>query len=126
MGRAVSAKNNETSPLFCYGHIEIWEAGMRLFDNAPTPAKPLREVRLTAINFIADAVNRTLDLKEIADNALHAIIAVTELDAGAVFTWHEADQTVRLFAWRGMSEAFARQVTVLRKGDDATIDSVLD
>ena len=51
---------------------------MRLFDNSSTNTKPLREVRLTAINFIADAVNRTLDLKEIADNALHAIIAVTE------------------------------------------------
>jgi PAS domain S-box-containing protein len=99
---------------------------MKLFDSTAATPKPLREVRLTAINFIADAVNRTLDLKEIADNALHAILAVTQLDAGAVYMWQDSDEVLRLFAWRGVSEAFVRQVTTIRKGEDGTIDAVLE
>ncbi len=85
-----------------------------------------RDTRLTAISFVADAVNRTIDLKEIADNALHAILAVMELDAGAVYLWQEREGELRLFAWRGISEAFARQATAVRKGDDAVIDAVLE
>src|SRR5437867_9147876 len=99
---------------------------MKIFESNAPAIKPLRDVRLTAINFVADAINRTVDLKEIADNAVHAIVAVTELDAGAVYVWQDSDQALRLFAWRGISEAFARQVATLRKGDDATIDAVLD
>jgi PAS domain S-box-containing protein len=85
-----------------------------------------RDPRLTALNFIADAVNRSLDLKEIADNAIHAILSVTKLDAGAVYLWNADDGALRLFSWRGLSEAFTRQVTVFRKGDNATIDAVLN
>ena len=99
---------------------------MKLFETNTADVKPLRDIRLTAINFVADAVNRTLDLKETADNAVHAIVAVTELDAGAVYVWQDSDQALRLFAWRGISEAFARQVATLRRGDDSTIDAVLD
>ncbi len=100
--------------------------GMKLFESNAPEVKPPRDVRLTAINFVADAINRTVDLKEIADNAVHAIVAVTQLDAGAVYVWQESDQALRLFAWRGVSEAFARQVATVRKGEDATIDAVLD
>ncbi|MGD0651154.1 MAG: GAF domain-containing protein [Verrucomicrobiia bacterium] len=99
---------------------------MKLFDSSAPAARPLREVRLAAINFIADAVNRTLDLKEIADNALHAILSVTKLDAGAMYVWQASDEVLRLFAWRGISEAFARQAMTLRKGDDSTVDAVLE
>ena len=38
---------------------------MKLSDGSASSPKPLRDQRLTAINFVADAVNRTLDLKEI-------------------------------------------------------------
>src|ERR1041385_5689391 len=99
---------------------------MKLFESHAPVVKPLRDSRLTAINFVADAINRTVDLKEIADNAVHAIVAVTELDAGAVYIWQDSDECLRLFAWRGISEAFARQVSTLRKGDDPTIDAVLE
>lgn len=99
---------------------------MKLFEPAAIAPKPLRDPRLTAINFVADAVNRTLDLKEIADNALDAVLAVMKMDAGAVYIWQDTDQSLHLFAWRGLSEAFARQVTRLRRGDDATVDAVLD
>jgi len=44
-----------------------------------------RDARLTAVNFVADAVNRALDLKEIADNALHGVLAVMRLMRGGVY-----------------------------------------
>jgi PAS domain S-box-containing protein len=98
---------------------------MKPVESPPATLRPLRDARLTAINFVADAVNRTLDLKEIADNALHAILAVMKLDAGAVYIWQDKEQVLRLFAVRGISEAFARQVDKLPKGENDIIDAVL-
>jgi PAS domain S-box-containing protein len=97
---------------------------MKLLSNTLT-ASGSRDPRLTALNFVADAVNRSVNLKEIADNAIHAILATTQLDAGAVYLWNAEDGALRLFSWRGLSEAFTRQVTVFHKGDNATIDAVL-
>ena len=85
-----------------------------------------RDFRLTAIRFVADAVNRTLDLREIADNALDSVLAVTRLDAGAVYRWVEEDAALHLYAWRSLTEAFTRQVMVIRRGDDALVDAVLE
>jgi PAS domain S-box-containing protein len=98
---------------------------MKLPDPTTSVPKPLRDPRLTAINFVADAINRTLNLKEIADNALDAILAVMKVDAGAVYIWQDADKALHLFAWRGLNDAFVRQVTVLHKGTEI-IDAVLN
>src|SRR5580704_91652 len=98
---------------------------MKLPDPTTSASKPLRDPRLTAINFVADAINRTLNLKEIADNALDAILPVMKVDAGSVHIWQDTDKALHLFAWRGLGEAFAREVTVLHKGTEV-IDSVLN
>lgn len=98
---------------------------MKPGESSGATIRPLRDARLTAINFVADAINRTLDLKEIADNALHAILAVMKLDAGAVYIWQDTERVLRLFALRGISEAFARQVDKLPKGQDEIVDAVL-
>ncbi len=89
-------------------------------------ARPTRDARLAAINFVADAINRTVDLREIADNALHAVLSATGLDAGSVYVWTHDEQALRLFAHRGISEAFARLVSRLHKGDDPNVDAVLE
>lgn len=65
--------------------------------------------RLTAIRFVADAVNRVLDLREVADNALHAVLAVMEFDGGAIYVCAGASSRLKLFTSRGLSEAFVRQ-----------------
>src|SRR5580693_5465960 len=98
---------------------------MKLPDPTSPAPKPLRDPRLTAINFVADAINRTLNLKEIADNALDAILAVMKVDAGAVYIWQDSDKALHMFAWRGLNEAFARQVKVVHKGTEV-IDAVLN
>jgi two-component sensor histidine kinase len=64
-----------------------------------------RALQLTAINFVADAVNRSLDLKEIADNALHAILSVMPLDAGALYIRPPPAAGLSLFAARGLTAA---------------------
>jgi len=99
---------------------------MKLFDAETPRPRATRNARLTAINFVADAINRTVDMREIADNALHAILAVTGLDAGVVYVWAEDERALRLFAHRGVSETFARQVSRVRKGDNPAVDLVLD
>ncbi|HXI83013.1 MAG TPA: GAF domain-containing protein [Verrucomicrobiae bacterium] len=98
---------------------------MKSPDPTTSAPKPLRDPRLTAINFVADAINRTLNLKEIADNALDAILAVMKVDAGSVYIWQDTDKALHMFAWRGLNEAFVRQVTVLPKGTEI-IDAVLN
>ena len=87
--------------------------------------RPVRDPRLTAINFVADAVNRSVELKEIAENALHAIISLNKADGAALYLWQAADESLRLFVSRGISEAFVRQVAIVRKGANATMDAVL-
>jgi two-component sensor histidine kinase len=98
---------------------------MRWLTKTQKPPRVLHDARLTAVNFIADAVNRTLDLREITENALHAVLAVTRLDGGAMFRWQAEEGILRLFAARGLSEAFTRQVTTIRRGDDPRVDAVL-
>ena len=82
---------------------------MKIPDSTVSGSKPLRDPRLTAINFVSDAVNRTLDLKEIADNALDSVLAVMKVDAGAVYIWQDIDHALHLFAWRGLSEDVCAQ-----------------
>jgi two-component sensor histidine kinase len=95
-------------------------------DKKSANGSAMRDFRLTAIRFVADAVNRTLDLREIADNALDAVLAVTRLDAGAMYRWVAEDAALHLYAWRGLTEAFTRQVMVIRRGDDSMVDAVLE
>ena len=98
--------------------------------NSPQPngAAPTagHDPRLTAINSVADAVNRSLDLREIAKNALDSILTSMQVDACAVSVWQEADQALHLLAWHGLNEVFNRRLTLVRKGEDVDIDAVLN
>ena len=98
---------------------------MKIPDSTVSGSKPLRDSRLTAINFVSDAVNRTLDLKEIADNALDSVLAVMKVAAGAVYIWQDVDHALHLFAWRGLSETFVPKVAVLQRGTEV-IDALLN
>ena len=99
---------------------------MNSSDSSASGQKSLRDPRLTAINFVADAVNRALDLREIAKNALDAILASMKVDACAVSIWQDADQALHLFAWHGLREVFVRRLMLVHKGEDTDIDAVLN
>jgi PAS domain S-box-containing protein len=99
---------------------------MKIFESIGREREQRRDPRLTAINFVADAVNRSLDLREIADNALDAILAVMHLDAAALYHWDTSLVGLRLFAHRGVSESFARQARTVTKGADLDVDKALE
>ncbi len=92
---------------------------------AQTNPQPTGDPRLVAVNFVADAINRAIDLEEIADNALSAVLAVMKLDAGAVYFWEEDPQCLRLFAWRGLPETLVQQACQIPRGREALFDEVL-
>ena len=123
-GRHYRRECGEKSLLFCY-RIEVAGLTMKIPDGTVSGSKPLRDPRLTAINFVSDAVNRTLDLKEIADNALDSVLAVMKVDAGSVYIWQDTDQALHLFACRGLSETFVPKIAILQKGTEV-IDAVLN
>src|ERR1035441_6872487 len=97
---------------------------MKIPGSTVSGSKPLRDPRLMAFNFVSDAVNRTLDLKEIADNALDSVLAVMKVDAGMVYIC-QVDHALHLFAWRGLSETLEPKVAVLSGGTEV-IDAVLN
>jgi PAS domain S-box-containing protein len=99
---------------------------MKLFDAHSEGSQAIRDARLTAISFVSDAINRTVDLSEIADNALHAILAVTGFDTGTVYVWAEEEQLLRLYAHRGFPEELVRCLTQIRRGEYPVVDTVLE
>jgi two-component sensor histidine kinase len=42
-----------------------------------------------------------------------------------MYTWEEENGALYLYAWRGLTEAFVRQVKIIRRGEDMVLDEVL-
>ena len=88
---------------------------MKLFDSQSSLRGSARDAGLTAINFVADAINRSVDLREIATNALHALTAVTHLEAGAVYLWDDDKDVLQLHSSHGISAALSQQLARLKR-----------
>lgn len=82
--------------------------------------------RLTALSFVSDAVNRSLDVREIADNALHTILAVMKLHAGVVYSWDQGAKVLRPCACRGLPDELSRSLAIIPQGENALVDAVLE
>ena len=98
---------------------------MKLFDQNLTTHRSPHDARLTAINFVADAINRSLDLREIARNALDAMSAITHLEAGAIYMWDTGEQVLKLHSARGISAALAAQLARVPRIADSWVDATL-
>ena len=99
---------------------------MKLFDPKINPQQPTRDARLTAINFVADAINRALDLREIAVNALDAMCAVTRMEAGAVYMWDDEERVLKLHSSHGLPVKLAQQLSKVHRGESGLVEAVLD
>ena len=101
----------------------IWR--INLFNTQAPLQSPPRDARLTAINFVADAINRTVDLREIAVNALHALSAVTHLEAGAIFLWDDDKRTLQLHSSHGIAAPLAQQLAQVKRDETALVVDVM-
>ncbi len=67
-----------------------------------------RNQQLSIINAVATTVNQSLQLEDILDRSLEAVLRLTEVDMGAVFLYEEYQGSLRLMAYRGISEEAAQ------------------
>ena len=83
------------------------------------------DARLTAINFVADAINRALDIREIASNALAALTAITHMEAGAIYLWDPDEQVLKLHTAHGIVTTLAEQLARVPRTADRLVDAAL-
>jgi signal transduction histidine kinase len=69
-----------------------------------------RHEQLSIVNAVARAVNQSLDLADILNLALDAVLRLTAVDAGAIFLRQELLGRLELLAHRGFSAEAARAV----------------
>jgi len=98
---------------------------MKLFDTNTAAQSPTRDAGLTAINFVADAINRAVDLHEIAGNALHGLTAVTHLEAGAVYLWDDDKRALQLHSSHGIPLALAQQLAQVKRDEPGLVADVM-
>ena len=98
---------------------------MKLIDRNLTTHRSPHDARLTAINFVADAINRALDLREIARNALDAMSAITHMEAGAIYMWDTGEQVLKLHSAHGISATLAEQLARLPRIAGSWVDATL-
>jgi signal transduction histidine kinase/HAMP domain-containing protein len=67
-----------------------------------------RNQQLSILNTLASTVNQSLDLEEILQRSLDAVLTLTEVDVGAVFLLEGLHGGLTLMASRGLSEEAAR------------------
>jgi PAS domain S-box-containing protein len=76
-----------------------------------------RTQELAALNAIAAAVSRSLDLEEILRDALDRSMEVVGADAGAAYRLEEDEQTLTMAAHRGLSDSFVRHTSRMTLDD---------
>jgi len=64
-----------------------------------------------ALHYIADTINRTLDLREMLNGVLKKVLDVTETDAGSIYLVDEAAGEIDLLAYIGLSGDFVAETS---------------
>jgi len=76
-----------------------------------------RTKELSALNTIAQTVNRSLNLQEILDSTLEKILDVMHVEIGIIHTWDAALGRSSLRAHRGLSNEQVRSAAPVEPGD---------
>jgi len=76
-----------------------------------------RNEELAALNIIAAAVSNSLNLQEVLERALDKVLAVTGVDADAIYLLDQQAEELVLAAYRGVPQKVAAQVRILPVGN---------
>ena len=98
---------------------------MNFSSTTATAPRSTHDARLTAINFVADAINRSLDIHEIATNALAAMTAITHMEAGAIYMWDPDEQALKLHNSHGIAETLAEPLARVPRTAGGLVDAAL-
>jgi PAS domain S-box-containing protein len=74
--------------------------------------------RIEALHAIAQTASRTLELEELLDTALAAIIEVMNADVGGIYLIDMAQKELVLKTYSGLSEESANRVAVIKLNED--------
>ena len=98
---------------------------MNFSSTTSTAPRTTHDARLTAINFVADAINRALDIREIATNALAAMTAITHMEAGAIYMWDPDERVLKLHNSHGVATTLAEQLARVPRAAGGLVDAAL-
>lgn len=79
-----------------------------------------REFELKALHAVQDAVAHSLELKDVLNQALEAILAVSGMEAGEILLWDPTRQVLDIAAWRGVPTEYADGMTGLKPGESVS------
>ena len=75
------------------------------------------EKRLATLNAISSMLSRSFELEEVLQSALDLVMEVMEAEVALVFFLDEGAQELRLMAYEGVSDKFARDIDRMKLGE---------
>ena len=75
------------------------------------------EKRQTILNTISTLLGESLELKNILDKAIHMVSELMEVEVALIFSLDEESQKLKIAAYEGVSDEFARAVDGIKIGD---------
>ena len=75
------------------------------------------EKRLATLNAISTMLSHSLDLEQVLRNALDMVTEVMEAEVALIFSLDKVAQELRVLAYEGVSDKFARDVDQLKLGE---------
>jgi len=75
------------------------------------------EKRQTILNTISTLLGESLELEKILDKATHMVSELMEVEVTLIFSLDEEDQKLRIVAYEGVSDEFARAVDGIKIGE---------
>ena len=75
------------------------------------------EKRQTILNTISTMLGESLELKNILEKAIHMVSELMEVEVALIFSLDEESQKLKIAAYEGVSDEFARAVDGIKIGD---------
>lgn len=79
-----------------------------------------RAEAMATLNFVAETINRTLDLQEVFDTSLREALKTVNWDMGAIYMWDERINILNMVSYVGYSEDVVRATISYQLGEGIT------